>query len=76
MSTDDKMNHRTKPAWHNLAERATQEGDGEKLCRLVEELCDSIDAAQAEKKRPSQPATSKAEQADAQKVMQQDGKKS
>jgi hypothetical protein len=76
MSTDDKMRDRAKPAWHNLAEQATQEGDGEKLCRLVEELCDSIDAAQAAKKRPSQSATPKEEQSEAQKMIQQDAKKS
>ncbi len=56
MSSDDKMNVPTKPAWHDLAEQATREGDGEKLCRLVEELCDSIDATQAAKKKSSQPA--------------------
>lgn len=51
MSTDRKMNDPPQPAWHELAEQATREDDGEKLCRLVEEICDSIDAAQA-KKRP------------------------
>lgn len=76
MSTDDKMNDRTKPVWHNLAEKATQEGDGEKLCRLVEEICDSIDAAQAAKKKNSQRATTEAEQSDAQRRVQQDAKKS
>ena len=53
MSTDEKMNLPSKPAWHDLAEQATREDDGEKLCRLVEELCDSIDASQAAKKRPT-----------------------
>lgn len=47
MSTDGKMSVPTKPAWHDLAEQATREGDGEKLCRLVEELCDTIDATRA-----------------------------
>ena len=50
MSTDRKMNTPTKPKWHELAEQATREDDGEKLCRLVEEICDTIDAAQAAKK--------------------------
>ena len=65
MSTDHKMNDRTKPAWHNLAEQATREDDGERLCRLVEELCDSIDAVQAAKKKPSQPPIKKPELPDA-----------
>lgn len=52
MSTDNKMSDRAKPAWHDLAEQATREDDGEKLCRLVEEICDSIDA-QAAKKKPT-----------------------
>jgi len=52
MSTDKKMNLSTKPVWHDLVEQATREGDGEKLCRLVEEICDSIDA-QAAKKKPA-----------------------
>ncbi len=55
MSTDEKMNRPTKPAWHDLAERATREDDGEKLCRLVEQMCDSIDEQAAKKKR-AQPA--------------------
>lgn len=54
MSTDRKMNIPPKPAWHELAEQATREDDGEKLCRLVEEICDSIDAAQDAKKKLSQ----------------------
>ena len=52
MSTDRKMNDPPKPAWHELAEQATREDDGDKLCRLVQEICDSIDAAQDAKKRP------------------------
>ena len=56
MSTDRKMNTPAKPKWHELAEKATHEDDGEKLCRLVEEICDTIDAAQAAKKtRPVDP---------------------
>ena len=54
MSTDRKMNDLPKPPWHELAEQATREDDGDKLCRLVEEICDSIDAAQDAKKRPKQ----------------------
>ena len=53
MSTDEKMNLQTKPAWHELAEQATQENDGEKLRQLVEQICDKIDAAHAEKKKPA-----------------------
>jgi hypothetical protein len=54
MSTDHKMNAQPKPAWHELAEQATREDDGDKLCRLVEEICDTIDAARAAKKSPPQ----------------------
>jgi len=53
MSTEEKMNLQTKPAWHELAEQATQEIDGERLRQLVEEICDKIDAAQADKKKPA-----------------------
>jgi hypothetical protein len=56
MSTDRKMNALPKPAWHELAEQATREDDGDKLCRLVEEICNTIDAARAAKKRPPQTA--------------------
>jgi hypothetical protein len=52
MSTDKKIDPQTKPTWHELAEQATQENDGEKLRQLVEQICDKIDAAQAEKKKP------------------------
>lgn len=52
MSTDDNMNLPIKSVWHDLAERATREDDGEKLCRLVEQMCDSIDEQAAKKKRP------------------------
>ena len=62
MTTDNNRNVPTKPAWHDLAERATHENDGEELCRLVEEMCDSIDASQASKKKPSQPALVSEEQ--------------
>lgn len=54
MSTDRKIKDPPKPAWHELAEQATREGDGDKLCRLVEEICDTIDAARAANKRPPQ----------------------
>jgi len=53
MSTDENTNLQTKPSWHELAEQATQENDGEKLRQLVEQICDDIDAAQAQKKKPN-----------------------
>ena len=51
MTSDRKINDPPKPAWHELAEQATREDDGEKLCRLVEEICDTIDAAEISKKK-------------------------
>jgi hypothetical protein len=40
--------------WRELAERASKENDSQKLTELVEELCDELDAHDANKKAPPQ----------------------
>lgn len=53
MSTDPKTSPPANQTWLNLAEQAAREEDGEKLRQLVEQICDSIDANAAKRKRPN-----------------------
>lgn len=42
--------------WRELAARASQESDPQKLSELVKQLCDRLDEIEQEKKKPSQSA--------------------
>ena len=44
--------------WRDLASQASKEADPQKLSQLVQQLCDSLDHIEQQKKRPAQLAAS------------------
>jgi hypothetical protein len=40
------------PDWRELAHQASEEPDGKKVVEIVRKICDALDQAQEEKKKP------------------------